>query len=564
MLPMRAYRYCGVFAFFVLVILGINLMPLRGGERVLFAHLNQFVESKTKDACPALASTCLIPSISRIYLPVSSGPPLNLAAIYMLALDGIPGSPHNLANYYNDIQMAIQQATINATTKIAIILVDQDGIDDTRILVIQNGQITQVNGLPNPDLNNQLDTNLKEYNMTDHFQLGSFLVWARSTYPTTKTTLSYIGQGTGLAPKTNMAAFFPSSYDKPVVFPTDVDAFSDFHTGPSGGFAVLSPYDLAEALRIGTYNGANPIDLLNIAHPFAMTIEEVYELANPNGPAPYAQVITGSPNYAYFSPKIIEATLANWSVEQTPAQLADVVLQATQTILYQADLMDNDPDVEHPYILTAVQASAIPPIKQAIDQLSALLINRFQIDRTDTYNRIISALSMSDKYDTTYAQPQDFDLNTHDGLSDLGQFADALAQSFADIDGEISDVASQISDLVDQAVLETSSRSGQPWFAVVANGGLIPTWAFHGQGLALYTDILGYAVDGIPCLGFQSRWYKALETDDNPYPYAFVVHSQTSPTTWADVLAIFWEEENFDIVFRLPVYQMLQKQTEQP
>lgn len=494
--------------------------------------------------------------------------PSSFLSLYMLAFDNDPNSPHDLTPYYTDTVEAIRQATLGAPGKTAVVLSDLHSVGDTRILVIKNGQITFIQGLPNPDQNNTLDPSMTEYNMTDGRQLGAFLLWARATYPAADTTLSYVGHGTGLAPDTNITAVYPEyglapSFVPPL--PSNRDVFPDFtdhHTGnESEKVAILSPYDLALALEIGTNDGANPISLLNILHCFAATSEEFYELANVDGIAPYAEVMVGSPSYAYFAPQMLGDSLTAWDAGQTPAELADTVLQTTAAVLHEADLSDGDADVEHPAILTAVQSDQLPALKLALDQLSTYLVAYLQANPADGRARIITALENSGKYDTTYCKPQDWELNSDDGLSDLGQFADALVQAFQGIGG-IDDLASQISQLVDVAVINTFASSGQPWFGVPANGGPIPTWTFNGQGLALYTDVLGHPIGNQRYLGLPAHWYTATVSTENPHPYAFVVPSAASEVSWANVLDILWEGQNLATMACLPSYQTPQEQVE--
>jgi hypothetical protein len=174
----------------------------------------------------------------------------------------------------------IVAATEGAPDKRALVLVDQDGEADTRIFEVYNGVVTAIAGLP--DSSGVLSLALNEYDMTDGNTLGGFLKWTLDEYATaaTKTTFSYVSHGTFLAPAVDFSTIFTdtttlnnrSAQSSPLFpLPSIVyvkSALTDQHPQPG----LITPHALQVALDVGTNNGSNPLDVLDIVHCFSASI----------------------------------------------------------------------------------------------------------------------------------------------------------------------------------------------------------------------------------------------------------------------------------------------------
>ncbi len=192
----------------------------------------------------------------------------SLLAIYGLAFDTLPAS--DLSWAYSDVMLGLRAATANDPNKRALVLVDMPGEDNTFIYELQGGNETLISGLP--DTSGNLSPTIHEYDMTDGATLDGFLLWARNTYSANKTTFSYVGHGGPLIPKTIVKPVFhpntsprPSSPGDMFPLPTRDDAKPSF-TDATPNAKILSVYQLSEALRVGTNDGANPFDVADLVH----------------------------------------------------------------------------------------------------------------------------------------------------------------------------------------------------------------------------------------------------------------------------------------------------------
>ncbi|HSH05826.1 MAG TPA: BspA family leucine-rich repeat surface protein, partial [Anaerolineae bacterium] len=492
------------------------------------------------------------------------GCPVQSLLIYALAFDNNPTSPHNLSVYNHASIQSILDASVAAPEKTAVVLIDLDQTDDTSIYIIQNGTISApITNLPNHQ--GILDPTLHEYDMADGNTLGGFLLWATQTYPANQTTFTYVAHGAPLVPDTDIATVFDTTTSNsanlaaPLVplanlaaplfpLPTYKEIHPDFTDNRTP--SIISPHQLSKALAIGTNDGANPIDLLNVAHCFAATIEEFYPLANPDGD-PYASAIIGSPNYAYFSPDMLGATLTAINPTDTPAMMATQTIAAYENILHDADQLDGNPDVNHPRTYLAVDSAAIPPIKQAIDSLASALLAEFDRDDDTTKTLITVAYYNSAKYDTTFCQ-QDWELAPPDALSDISSFSTALNHLFtAGTDVQIW--AAETAERMDNAIITTTYTNGTPWYAWPST----PTWIHPiTPTLGLYTDFMGRPnpTTGTPILSWHAHWYTDTITTDNPNPYQFLDRATTADANWADILYRFWQGETIETEACLPNY----------
>jgi len=445
-----------------------------------------------------------------------------LLAIYLLAFDNQPTSTANLTSQYQPVIESLRQSTVNNPNKTVVALADLDSDQDTHILVIQNGKMSAVSGLPNNQAT--LDRNLQEYDMSNGETIGYFIQWARTHYPADKTLLTFIGHGAPLVPETDLINLFQES--TPIAQTPDVvplphrhglnSNFTDHH--PLG---LISPFDLAQALRIGTADGANPITVLDLVHCFSASIEQLYELH------PYAEVMTGSANYTYVSPDMLGMGLTRLEPTMTAQVLADTLIRTYNEAL---------PDSEHPRIFVAVDSNKLPAVKKAWDSTAHYLHQALKQEPAKARNLITSAYLGSAKYDTTFCTPQDWDLNSPDALSDMGEFANKLAARFGE-STSVGQWAKYTEQKLYQAIIAQYRNTGQPWFAKVDNK---PTWHFTGSGVALYTDFQPmFTRNQRAYLSLQSQWYTDTVTARNPHPYTFI----DGGITWADVLAEFWADQ---------------------
>lgn len=457
-------------------------------------------------------------SVEQLFAESAQANDETLLALYILAFDNALLSPANLTLQYQPTLEALAAGTRHQPHKRAVLLVDLDGLNDTHILMLHDGQITPVAGLPDAD--GQLDTTLKEYDLSDGPSLGQFIRWSRQSYPATQTTLSFIGHGAPLTPETALENFFQTATQRGIPLPSHRGLYANFTDHHPYG--LISPHDLAVALEMGTDGGLNPLTVLDLVHCFSASIEQFYELHR------YAHALTGSPNYTYASPIMLGQGLSSIQAGTEAAVMADTLVRTyTQSI----------PDAGHPRILVAVHGSRLPPIKQAWDTmayyLKAELLARPRMSRV----KISSAYQASAKYDTTFCEPQDWQLTSPDALTDMADFAHKLALRFGRT-SQIGRWADETAQLIKHAVIARYAHQGRPWFAGSSSQ---PIWTFDGAGVALYTDFQPLSASGQTVyLSPQSMWYTDTVSAINPHPYQFVqggIHS----ISWADVFDTFWQ-----------------------
>ncbi len=463
----------------------------------------------------------------------------SLLAIYALAFDNDPTSPSNLAPEYWPVLNGIIKGTINQPDKTAVVLGDLTEDGDTHIRVIQNGAVSPIIGVPDPNANCDLVTGL-EYDMANGQQLGCFIKWARATYAADKTIFSYISHGMPLVPETSINNIFNTAQLR--AKPTDAIPLPNRAGHPdftdNGSQSLISAYDLAEALRIGTNDGEDKLDVVDTVHCFSASIEEFYELH------PYAIAITGAPNYTYLEPVMLGNALSAIDPSHSATTIADNLIETYHNTL---------PNTEHPHILVAVESDQLPQVKSAWDKVSFHLLDEYQGNPSGTRTKIKAAYATSAKYDTDVCPPQDWELTAPDGLSDMMDFATQLAnQSWSD--GNIAAEAINTTSRLNQAIIAKYIQNGEPWFPKVE---IKPNWNFSDNGgLALYTDLQGEPVPGSPgkvSLSFQGHWYDKTASANNPYPYTFI-QDGANGVTWSDVFQKLWEGEEVQTGACLPEF----------
>lgn len=414
---------------------------------------------------------------------------------------------------------------------VTVVIADQLGDDNTVIYVVENGMVTTVEGLPNFD--GILDTTLTEYDMTNGEQLGHAIRWARDSYPADKTVFSYVGHGTFLAPETDYTSFGisdrQSSRDGLPPLPTKWRVTPSWTDETSN--SLLTPYRLAQALDIATDGGSNPIDVVDIVHCFAASIETFYEVH------PYAEVLTGSPHYAYYSPDMLGRVVAALDPTADAAQIADTILATYDSVIAEGDTIEGETIiVEHPRLMVAVEADKLPAIKTNWDRVSYYLMQDFDA------GKLHDAYLSSAKYDSTFCEdPQDWQLDTPDALVDLWTFVDALSQEYGYLT-DVGDAALDTVDSVTAAILTTYRADGLPWFVTDRT---TPTWIFPGAGLSLLADLHGttYPNDPATYLTWQTAYLTKAVTEDNPQPYAFI-QGGFNDISWADAFQHYWESQD--------------------
>lgn len=460
-----------------------------------------------------------------------------LLALYILAFDNEPGSPSSLNAYYTPTIQSIVSATAAAPDRVAVILADRDGYGDTHILIVQNGVAVPVDGLPTAThfgLPVTLDPRLQEYNMADGWYLGNFIRWARRLYPVQQTIFSFVGHGAPLTPQLQ-----PLTEGSPVAAPTPTPPgtpdptpqlnplpprwgahsdLTDYHSA-----SLISVRSLAQALSIGTNNGAEPLTVVDLLHCFSATIEELYEVHS------YAKTIIAAPNYTYAEPTMLGQTLAHLDPSQSPSTLAQTLVASYDALL---------PAADHPRLFIAVDADKVAPIKAAWDQTSAGLLAEWASEPERTHARLLAAYHASAKYDTTICQPQEWELAPPDALSDMADFASRLGTEFG-AQSLVGAWALTTTQTISAAIIARHHQDGVPWFADRTPA---PIWRFPAAGIALFTDLAPNVSETAnrPQFSWQAAWYTYTVSTGNPYPYAFLRPTDNNSVTWADLFHRFW------------------------
>lgn len=481
--------------------------------------------------------------LSNIHFLGRTNIPCEALQVVIFAGDNDPTQPGSLADKYQALIDEIRTASVGETNKTSVILADLDGANDTQVVTIHNGTVTIMAEVP--DLSGNLATGTTEYDMTDGAQLGGFLKWALTNYAgtNTKTTLSYYGHGTFLAPAIDdfEAALGGSSVPRSIFpLPFAVDAFPNY-TDEHPKKSLITPYAIRQMLEIGTTNGAFTLDVLDLTHCFALSLEEVYEVTNEGG-TPYAEMIVGSPNYNYFTPEMAGEAFAALDPVADAGTMATALIDAYESVMSAADLADGDPDVDHPRILTVIDSAALTNVKAIFDEMSDYLLNEFD-SSADTVTKIQRAASNSLTYDTTYCQG-DFDLTSADALVDVGTFLPLLADEFNAPPSSPNSFgvvlrALQARDLLENAIVAQTVVDGTPWFATST-----PTWTFtanNALGISLYADFNGQVDGSDRILSWHSHFYTDTVSINHPHPYRFI--ESNNGATWADVFARYWVEE---------------------
>lgn len=472
---------------------------------------------------------------------VPSTPPfISKLGFYVLAYDNPDEATYNLADKYQATVDRLVTATAVVPDSVVVILADLGAADDTHIVVATGGVATTINCLPNSD--QELDANIKEYDVTDGETLANFLLWGQAAFsPYSSKVFSYIGHGNPVTPYSNPAIAelvtdTVSTVSQSIQtvnalspLPTRLDAnpsFTDHHAPGEGELGLITPYALQVALSRATNNGAGNFSIVDLLHCFAASIDELYEVA------PYTAGIVASPNYAFFDP-----TMPGISFE----------LGTPEDII--AAYHNLHPPTEHPHIIMGIEADTIVSIVDAWNDVSQELMKEYNANPDQTTDKLLTAYRESVKYDTTVCDADgDWALEPPDALSDMLSFATELQTAYSGANPALNNALSSTIGDLEGSILSTASQNGVPYFDQEDPS----QWQFlpGDSGVSLWTPFETTNISGTEYLPWQSLWYTSTLvytiTNNiqigNPQPFRFIEDSATP--IWADVVARFWVEQS--------------------
>ncbi|MEM7799680.1 MAG: hypothetical protein AAF633_10865, partial [Chloroflexota bacterium] len=413
---------------------------------------------------------------------------------YVLAFDNDPKLTHNLEDHYEKTKDRLVSATGALTDSIVVILADLSGEGDTHLIIGSGGVETRINCLPNSD--GVLSADEKEWDVADGKRLAMFLVWGRDNFVTgaSATVFSYIGHGLPVAPHTEPSIYElitqagkgetltvsngangPSQGLSPL--PTRLNAnpsFTDYHAPTEGAQSLITPHALEIALSAFTDGGSNPIDVIDLFHCFAASIDELSELA------PYGQGIVASPNYAFYDPEM----------PGTSFEVDNLVEDVVTTY------SGFHPPSGHPHIIMAAEADTISTIRDEWDIVSDELMKEFDLDSKGTVEKLEIAYRKSVKYDTTTCEEnQDWALEPPDALSDMKSFAIELQTAYGGANPTLNSALTALINEIENNILGNVAVSGVPYF----DDEDPVTWTFLGgeSGISLFTPFETTLVDDV-------------------------------------------------------------------
>lgn len=478
-----------------------------------------------------------------------------------LAFDNPNYAAGNLAPQIEETVSGIVEASELNTEVFSIILFDDFGESDTQVYFVYAGTIIPARSiiLGLPDSNGKLLKEISEYDMGDGETLGGYLKWVRQTTDNHKLAFSFYGHGGALMPD---IAPQPSSLievsdlngDGPITMPSwiaiqpswiaiqpswiaiqpswiaiqpswiaiqpsEITAEESFATD-SHPLSLISIKDLSVALKKGSNDGENPIDIVDLVHCFSLSIEEVYELA------PYTKSIIGSANYHFFDARMPGQALANIEPSESAENIATSIMTTYDHVL---------PSEGYPRTMAVINSDHVADIKTYWDQTSAALMTAFANNHQATRTKLQQAYEATTKYDSTSCD-NELSLKSPDALVDFYEFSSQLQRAFSD-DPAIVQAAQSTSTQIDSAVSAVINRSGSPWFSTSTDD----NWQFTGKGLSVYADLAGQPDgSGRYILSWQSAFYNRVPHPYSPSPFDFIA-SENDTVTWADVLLKSWE-----------------------
>ena len=368
-------------------------------------------------------------------------------------------------------------------------------------------------------------------------------MWARAVYPSNVDSFTYIGHGNPVTPYTDpsIGSIVAPANDLPNVaqdihggsgsifpLPTQLDAnpsFTDHHAPTAGEVGLITPHALATALAEVTNNGANKLEVVDLLHCFAASIDELHEIA------PYTDSIVASPNYAFFDPAM-------------PGIAFESMWSTAIVTLYH----NEHPAKRHPHIIMGVEGETVARIAEEWDVVSAQLLQEFDTNPEQTQAKLMGAYLNSIKYDTSVCDADmDWALEPPDALSDMKSFALELHKLYEGQNMALTTALTDTVDALQDALLLTIAEDGAPYFEEDPNH-----WAFLSgeSGISLFTPFQPTEIAGELYLPWQSLWYTDTLSYDlpngvqinNPEPFDFI--ASNSQPKWADVVSRFWVEQS--------------------
>lgn len=366
-----------------------------------------------------------------------------------ILLAAVISADNNLSAYAPAILRRMRTGTALNPNVTVVVLADQRGQGDTRLLRMEGGQVTELDALAQVWGSDELD-------MADPDVLAWFLRYAREIVPAERTMVSLIGHGVGPTP--DLAWLPPAPPDEPL--PPPVDGIPPLPRGLEATPAdvtdgsYLSTLDLAAALRAATDDGAAPFDILFFDQCFQGNLDVLYEVREA------ATLFIASPNYAW-----LVAPYAQYISQLAPAAENETIA-ATIINRYEANLNDS-----HPNAIFWARSQDIEQVAAAAGALGDALRAALGDGQAELVTR---AVQNGRFVDTTQCGRGEFVLGPPDELIGAGSLAANLRQAFGEGDAYgVSAAAAQL--LTGLSNLDSESRSGSPYLAPEQ------TWSYNDR-----------------------------------------------------------------------------------
>ncbi|MEZ4560491.1 MAG: clostripain-related cysteine peptidase [Caldilineaceae bacterium] len=402
---------------------------------------------------------------------------------------------NDLSVYVDPLLERLRRGTLANPNAVVMALVDRAGDDNTEVWRIAEGAA-------------ELDTvflaqlGQTELDTAQPANLSAFLSYARAATPATRTLVSLLGHGVGLAPELawipSVTPEEPNPEPQPGIPPLPRGKFATPTDVTSGTF--MGTPALGKALLAATDAGADPFDLLFFDQCFAGNLDILYEVRRA------ADVFIASPNYAWFSAPY-QRYLAEFAPTRSAQEMANAVIN-----VYQRSLND-----AHPNAIFWLTRADIEAVAAALDDLALALV-----DAVDAGARapIYAAAQAAQYVDTTQCGRGNLTLGPPDELLGAGSFARALrdqvdAAAFPAVDAATETLLAALGNVTGNA------RVGNPYLEPES------TWD--------YTDTLTILAPLLPNAPADRAWRASLYRADlagqeavwTPEPGQTVVISET-------------------------------------
>lgn len=344
---------------------------------------------------------------------------------------------NDLSVYVDPLVERLRRGTLVNPNAVVMALVDRAGDDNTEVWRIDQGVAT-------PDTAFLAQLGQTELDTADPANLTAFLQYARASTPATRTLVSMLGHGVGLAPELAwIPAVTPEEPDpepQPGIPPLPRGKFATPTDVTSGTF--MGTPALGHALLAATDGGSDPFDLLFFDQCFAGNLDILYEVRQA------ADVFIASPNYAWLSAPY-HRYLAEFALTRTPAEMANAVIN-----VYQRSLND-----AHPNAIFWLTRAHIEAAAAAVDELAVALVDAVDAGEVAA---IYAAAQLAQYVDTTQCGRGNLTLGPPDELLGAGSFARALRDgfdlaAFPDLDAATQAVLAALADVTGNA------RVGNPY-----------------------------------------------------------------------------------------------------